>query len=58
MTGLKLSSLEFKTVNFIDQNIKQRTDLMELNFEILKMQKWYVPTVRVQIVDEKMESFV
>ena len=27
---------------------------MELNFEGLKMQKWNVPTDRVQIVDEKI----
>ena len=28
-------------------------DLMELNFEGLKIQKWNVPTDRVQTVDEK-----
>ena len=33
-------------------------ELMELNFESLEMQKWNVPTDRVQTVDEKMGSFV
>ena len=48
-----MSSLTFKPVDFTDQNIKQREDLMELNFEGLKMPKWNVPTYRVQIVDWK-----
>ena len=39
ITGLKLSSLASKTVDFTDQNINQRGDLMELNFEGLEMQK-------------------
>ena len=40
-------------MDFTYQNIKQRVDLMELNFEGLKMQIWNVPTDRVQIVNEK-----
>ena len=44
---------------YIDQNIKERCDLMELHFEGVKMQKWIVPTDRFQIVDEKkLGSFV
>ena len=39
ITGLKLSSLASKTVDFTDQTIIQRGDLMELNFEGLEMQK-------------------
>ena len=31
---------------------------MKLNFEGLKIQKGNIPTDRVQIVDEKMGSFV
>ena len=50
-----MCSLACKTVDFTDQNIEQRGDLMELNFEGLKMQKWNVPTDRIQIVDEKNE---
>ena len=33
---LNLSSLAFKDVDFTDQNIKQRGDFMELNFEGFK----------------------
>ena len=40
-------------MDFTDQNIKQRGDLMELSFEGLKIQKWNIPADRVQIVDEK-----
>ena len=40
-------------MNFIDQKIKQRAEFIELNFEGLKMQKWNVPTDRVQRADEK-----
>ena len=32
-------------LDFTAQNIKQRGDLMELNFEGLKMQRWNVPLV-------------
>ena len=53
-TGLKVSSLACKCVNFTDQNIIQRgKDHMELNSKCLEMQKWNIPTDRVQRVDGK-----
>ena len=33
-------------------------DLMKLNFEGLQMEKWNIPTGIVQILDEKMRSFI
>ena len=48
-----MSSLVCKTVSFTDQNIKQKGDLIELNFESLEIQKWNVQRYRVQKVDEK-----
>ena len=49
----RLQSIIFKNVYFTDQNIMQRGDPMEMNFEGLGMQKWNAPTVRVQIVNKK-----
>ena len=45
-------SLSLK-LDFTDQNIKQREDLMELSFEDFEMQRWSVPIDTFQIVDEK-----
>ena len=45
---MKLPSLACTSVDFTDKNIKQRGDLMDLNFVDFKMQKWNVPTERVQ----------
>ena len=54
LTGSKVSSLACKCVNFTDQNIIQRRRYpMELNFKCLEMQKWNIPTDRVQRVDGK-----
>ena len=38
---------------FTDQNIIQRVDPTELNFEGLEMQECNIPTDRIQRVDEK-----
>ena len=53
LTGLKVSSLTCKCVNFTEHNIKAGRDPMELNFEGLEMQKWNIPTDRAQRVDGK-----
>ena len=39
-------------LDFTDQNIRQRENLIELNFEGLEIQKRNVPTDIIQIVDE------
>ena len=39
-------------LDFTDQNIRQRGNLIELNFEGLEIQKRNVPTDIIQIVDE------
>ena len=47
-----MSSLACKFVFYRpEQNAKG--DLMELNFKVLEMQKWNIPTDRAQRVDEK-----
>ena len=33
----------------------QRGDSIEMNFAVLEMQNWNVPTTRVQIVDKKWD---
>ena len=38
---------------FTCQNIMQREDFMELNFEVFEMQKWNIPTDRAQRINEK-----
>ena len=53
LTGLKVSSLASKCVYFTDQNIMQRWNSVELNFEGLEMQKQNTPTHRAQRADEK-----
>ena len=40
------------------QDIMQRGNLMELNFEKLEIQKSNIPMDRAQRVDEKNETFV
>ena len=57
ITGLKLSSLACKT-GFYKPKHKRKGDFMELNFEGLELQKRNVVTEIIQIVDEKMGSFV
>ena len=52
LTGLKVSSSECKSV------VKEVPIPMELNFEGLEMQKWNIPTDRVQRVDKKIGWFV
>ena len=42
LTGLKVH------VYFSDQNVMQRRDPMELNFEDLEIQKWKKPADRAQ----------
>ena len=44
-------------VYFTDQNIMQREDPMELNFEGLEMQKWNIAKDRAQRVDKKNGLF-
>ena len=41
-------------VYFIGQNIMQRGDSMELNFEVLEIQKLNIPKDRAQRIDEKI----
>ena len=48
-TGLNVSSLARKYVFYIIQ----RKGPMEVNFEGLKMQKWYISMDKVQRIDEK-----
>ena len=56
LTGLKVSSLT--CLYYTDQNITQRKDPLDLNFEGLEIQKWNILTDRVQRAVEKIGSFV
>ena len=52
LTVLEVSSLEGKCVFYRpEHNAKRGSD--EVNFEGLEMQKWIIPTDRVQRVDDK-----
>ena len=48
----QFSSLACK-VYFTDQNLMQRGDPMELNFEVFEIQKWNILTDRAKRVNEK-----
>ena len=52
LTNLKVSSFACKYV-FYRQEHNANENPMELNFEVLEMQKWNIPTDRTQRVDEK-----
>ena len=52
LTGLKVSPVTCKCVFYRpEHNIKG--DIMELNFEVLQMQKWHIPMDKAEIVDKK-----
>ena len=57
LTTLKVSSLGYKCVFYRPQS-NTKAPPKELNFEGLEMQKWNIPTDRIQRVDKKMGPFV
>ena len=48
LTGLKVPSLACKPVFYTNYDIMQKENSMELNLEGLEMQKWNIPTDRIQ----------
>ena len=55
LTGLKVTSWHVN-VYFIDQNIMQRQNFIELKFEVIEMQNGNMPTDRAQRAGERAQE--